>query len=415
VKIGCGYGGGFKNTVKMINKGIVSSWRYSLFVVYISMFVVLLSSCNGLDPNLSGNYKRVVLVYMAGNTNDGIGNDLLINLVDMEKGYLPTTSDKANVLLAYVHTKGKVPMLIRYSKNREYAVVKDTLFKYEETQSSTDPDVLRKVLEKTKADFPADEYGLIMSSHGTGWLPDNYPTRSLGTYSVDPYGHLVRTFGIDLNNNKGMDIKDLKDAIPYKLSFLMFDCCYMGGIEVAYELREKTDYIIASPTEILIKGFPFDKIMRPFFESTPDLGKVCEEYYTFYNSYSYQAATVVLVKSDKLKALADVCNTIFENNRAKIRSVDRDAIQKYYRVERAEKYFWDLDHFIETISSSSEYASFKAALAAAIPVKYTTSSFLSLPINRFCGVSSYIPAENPESIEAMYKGLDWNIDSGMIK
>jgi len=349
---------------------------------------------------------------MAGNTNDGIGNDLLRNLNDMEDGYIPPIADR-NVLLAYVHTRGGTPKLIRFSKGRNYAVIRDTLFEYEKTQSSTDPDILRSVMEKMKEEFPADEYGLIMSSHGTGWLPDDYMTRSFGSYSVDPYGHLVRAYGVDLNGS-GMEIKDLKNAIPYKLSFLMFDCCFMSGIEVAYELREKTDYIIASPTEILIKGFPFDKIMRPFFENIPDLERVCEEYYTFYNNYNSPAGTIALIRSDKLEVLANVCNTIFENNRAKIRSVNRNNIQRYYRTGRPERYFWDLDHFIETIASSNEYTGFKAALAEAIPVKFTTISFLDLPINRFSGVSTYIPAAIAESIEPMYKGLDWNIDSGMI-
>lgn len=33
----------------------------------------------------------------------------------------------------------------------------------------------------------------------------------------------------------------------------------MGGIEVAYELRNKTDYMIASPAEVISNGFPYEK------------------------------------------------------------------------------------------------------------------------------------------------------------
>jgi len=399
--------------MKMIITDNIYSNKMRTFIVCVSLFVFLLSSCDRIEPGLPDHYKRVVLVYMSGNTNDWIGNDLLRNLSDMETGYLPPTTDK-NVLLAYIHTRGETPKLIKFSKDKNFTVVKDTLFEYGNTQSSTDPDVLRAVLEKAKEEFPADEYGLIMSSHGTGWLPDDYLTRSFGTYSVDPYAHLVRAYGADQIGG-GMELKELKDAIPYKLSFLMFDCCFMGGIEVAYELRNKTDYVIASPTEILIKGFPFDKIMRPLFEDTPNLGKVCEEYYTFYNNYSYPAATIALMRSDKLNNLATVCNTIFENNRAKIRTVDRSTIQQYYRTGRPERYFWDLDNLIETIASSSEYTNFKAALAEVVPVKFTTNTFLDLPIIRFSGVSTYIPAASAEYVETMYRGLDWNIDSGMIR
>ena len=397
----------------MLIMNYISKKRYSLLIVSACLFGVLLSSCVETGTMPLSHYKRVVLVYMAGNTNDGIGSELLRNINDMEKGYIPPKGDR-NILLAYVHTRGETPKLIQFSKNRDFAVVRDTLFEYGATQSSTDPDLLKAVLEKAKADFPADEYGLIMSSHGTGWLPDNYNRGSFGTYSIDPYGHLVRTYGADLNGS-GMEIGDLKSAIPYKLSFLMFDCCFMGAIEVAYELRDKADYVIASPTEILLRGFPFDKIMRPFFEDVPDLEQVCLEYYTFYSNYNYPAATIALIRSDKLEALATVCNTIFENNRTKIRSVNRNSIQRYYRAGRPERYFWDLDHFIETIASSGEHANFKAALAEAVPAKFATASFLDLPINRFSGISTYIPAASAESVETMYKGLEWNIDSGMIK
>jgi len=387
--------------------------RYGLILLFAIASV--LSSCANIEPpDVSDRYNRVVLIYMAGNTTDGIGYELLGNLKDMESGYIPPV-DGQNVLVAYVHTRGTNPLLIRFSKDRNFAVVKDTLYKYE-AQVSTDPDVLRAVLEKTKEEFSAYEYGLIMSSHGTGWLSGNFRSRSAGTYSVDPYAHLVRAYGADIDGTGStkMELKDLRNAIPYKLSFLMFDCCFMGGIEVAYELREKTDYLIASPAEIYIKGFPFDKIMRPFFETTLDMKRVCEEYYDYYSNSS-SGGTISLVRSDKLEALANVCSTIFENHRAKIRLVNRGSIQRYYRTAGGTPYFWDLEHFIETIATPSEYANFKTAMAEAVPIKFATNYFYDLSIVRYSGLSTYIPTASVESVETMYKGLDWNIASGMIK
>ena len=386
---------------------------YSLCVIFVCLFGLLLSSCVGVDPPLPKNYKRVILIYMPGNTSDGIGGDLQRNLNDMEAGYIPPIGNN-NVLLVYSHMRGKEPCLVRFSKDSKFAVIKDTLFRYSSQSSSTDPAVLQAVLRQVKEEFPAEEYGLIMSSHGTGWLPDNYMSRAGRAYSIDPYAHLVRTFGADLNG-PGMEVTDLKNAIPYHLTFLMFDCCFMGGIEVAYELREKADYIIGSPAEILIKGFPFDKIMRPLFESAQDVAKVCEEYYDFYNNYTNRAATISLFKSSEMEALATVCSQIFENNRAKIRAVNRNTIQQYYRTGRPERYFWDLGDFIESIATGSEYNTFQSVLERAIPVKYNTSEFLNLVIRTYSGASTYIPAATPESVEAMYKGLEWNIDSGMIK
>lgn len=35
-----------------------------------------------------------------------------------------------------------------------------------------------------------------------------------------------------------MNINDMAEAIPMKLDYILFDACFMGGIEVAYEFRK---------------------------------------------------------------------------------------------------------------------------------------------------------------------------------
>ena len=50
-----------------------------------------------------------------------------------------------------------------------------------------------------------------------------------------------------------MNIEDLvtilsADAVPH-FDFVLFDACFMQSIEVAYALRNFTDYYIGSPTE----------------------------------------------------------------------------------------------------------------------------------------------------------------------
>ena len=56
------------------------------------------------------------------------------------------------------------------------------------------------------------------------------------------------------DGNRYMNISDLvtilsADAVPH-FDFVLFDACFMQSIEVAYALRNFTDYYIGSPTEI---------------------------------------------------------------------------------------------------------------------------------------------------------------------
>lgn len=53
-----------------------------------------------------------------------------------------------------------------------------------------------------------------------------------------------------------MEITDFAAAIPDHQSISLFsEACLMSGIEVAYELRNKTDYLLASSAELLVPGY----------------------------------------------------------------------------------------------------------------------------------------------------------------
>lgn len=44
------------------------------------------------------------------------------------------------------------------------------------------------------------------------------------------------------------------------MEYILFDDCYMSSLEVAYELRHVTNYMIACPTEVMVFGMPYSTI-----------------------------------------------------------------------------------------------------------------------------------------------------------
>ena len=91
--------------------------------------------------------------------------------------------------------------------------------------------MLKRVINDVTRLYPAKSYGLIVFSHGSGWLP--------------PHTLVNGSRSIIIDNDNEMEITDFAMALPDHLfEFIIFEACNMAGIEVAYELRNKAAYIM---------------------------------------------------------------------------------------------------------------------------------------------------------------------------
>ena len=382
--------------------------RYTATVL-VTAALVLLSSCEK-NPFSNDDYRKVVILYMAANNN--LSSYAEQNIATLKGGFIPDKNSK-DILIVYAHIAGNIPKLTRLFKNSDGSVTEDPVAVYED-HNSANGDVLKAVLNKVKTIFPAKEYGLILWSHATGWLPQGYYNSTFqGTWFEDPYAGMVKSFGED--RGVEMEIKELKSALPFHFNFIIFDCCFMGGIESVYELKDKATYIIASPTEILANGFPYRDIMSPLFQTKSNLEEACRLFYEYYNSQSgvHKSATIALYKTENLRQLATVAKGIFNNHRDKIQTLDMGTIQPYFRLNK--RWFWDLGNLIEEIATPTEYLTFRTALENVVVAKWTTEYFIDIKINKFSGISTYIQNPSNSFLDTFYKGFDWNFDSEMIK
>ena len=350
---------------------------------------------------------KTVLLYMVANNN--LSHDAENSISRLQNGYVP--AEEGN-LLVYKHCAGMDPVLLHIKKGEEGTVVADTAYRFPPRVSAT-KSALTQALNVTQALFPADSYGLILWSHGTGWIP---PLASSSSAAQEVSGSAPqRTFGLD--GKVELEIRDLAQAIPYKLSFMLMDACFMGGIETAYEVKDSVDYYIGSPAEILTESFPYHKIMQHIFKSTPDYAAVCKEYYDYYNAKSgaERSATVALMDCSKLAEVAEVAKRVFDQYGERIASLDLSLLQPYFRGSNS-KYFYDLKDLVDAIADASLSAEFAAALERAVPYKASTPYFIELPIRSFCGVSTYVPGNPADTkLADYYKQYKWNQATGMIK
>lgn len=58
-----------------------------------------------------------------------------------------------------------------------------------------------------------------------------------------------------VDGNDYMELKDFADAIPDKaFEYIVFETCFMAGIDVAYEFRDKAGYVVASSARLSRQG-----------------------------------------------------------------------------------------------------------------------------------------------------------------
>ena len=389
---------------------MVTGGMHIRFLFCALAMALTLFSCKKAETEEIVVVKRpkTVLLYMVANNN--LSYDAENSISRLQNGYIP--AEEGN-LLVYKHCAGMDPVLLHIKKGEEGTVVADTAYRFPPRVSAT-KSALTQALNVTQALFPADSYGLILWSHGTGWIP---PLASSSSAAQEQRSGSCpeRTFGLD--GKVELEIRDLAQAIPYKLSFMLMDACFMGGIETAYEVKDSVDYYIGSPAEILTESFPYHKIMQHIFKSTPDYAAVCKEYYDYYNAKSgaERSATVALMDCSKLAEVAEVAKRVFDQYGESIASLDLSLLQPYFRGSSS-KYFYDLKDLIDAIADASLSAEFAAALERAVPYKASTPYLIELPIRSFCGVSTYVPGNPADTkLADYYKQYKWNQATGMIK
>lgn len=360
---------------------------------------LLFNACCHDDDPVKPASTRTVLVYIAGDNN--LSDYINYNLEQMIEGAREGGLNQCDFLI-YADRATATPALYQLKADETGRIDTVRIRDYAEHNSAT-PEVLRQVVEEAFTAFPSDHYGLVLWSHATAWLPN-------------AGRDLTRSFGTD--GDETIEIDEMADALAaYHFDYILFDACYMGAVEVAYELRERAAQIIASPTEVMGSGFPYTTITPMLCETNFDGTSVAQAFYDFYDAQSGYArsATVSVVDTKSLDQLAAACREVLAGkSEAEIFAVDPDALQPLEFLKSSGRhYLFDLGDYIQALATDEQYTNFRAALNQAIPYRATTPyAFFAAPyeavkIERFSGLSVYLPGEGLATLNEWYKRLAW--------
>lgn len=365
---------------------------------FIALFAWTASSCRKSDEADITPVDRTVLIYMAADNSlnsYGYTNlQLLANSVtrrNLREGNLLVYLDSRTPSGEYTAE----PKIIKIEFDENGVLVQNVVKKYPEHNSGS-AEVLSNVISFAVSEYPAKEYGLILWSHGSGWLPSN--------------PNYTKAFGQD--GNSWIETNDLALAIPDNVfDFVVFDACYMGAVEVAFALRNKSDLFLASPTEIIADGFPYGEMVDYLFATKADIEGLARAYFKFYAEHkqtAYRSATISLVKTSELESLAAVTREIVYGKEEEIGHINIDLLQCFDR--NAYHSMFDMGEFLEKIATPQQYATFTNQMNKTIIYKAHTDSFLinqgGFLIKRYSGLSSYIPVKRYPKLNPEYYKLD---------
>jgi len=379
--------------------------KRDLQVLFLLLLLLSLASCRDEDGNSVATFPgKTVLVYMVA--DNSLSSDARVNIDSLMAGM-----ERSNIegnLIIYVDRNNEVPRLIRLVKAGDGTVSLQTIKTYPE-QNSVSPTVMASVFTEVADRFPSKSYGLVLWSHGYGWLPATTSAKTT-VQAVT-----LRWFGMDGADE--MEISDLVTALsagPH-FDYILFDACFMGGVETAYALRHCTDYLIASPTEVLSDGFPYSELVPYMVGSTKsDYIKMASLYYEHYSAmtgYSCSAA-VGCIKCSELEALAEETRALINAHAADLDSFHVDSVQHFESY--SPHLFYDFGNFVEHFTTGLQRHYFEQQLARTVLYKACTRNILSVngsshyfPVEHFSGLSTFIPSSVTTTRNASYQTQEW--------
>lgn len=257
-------------------------------------------------------------------------------------------SMKDERIMVFMATSEREAVLFELKKQNGRCLT-DTLRRYSD-RPFTSRQWLTSLFSEVMTLAPASRYGMVVGCHGLAWVPvqgQRSARKRLGSQErmdeednlykeerIDKEGEPYKEERIDKEGDDLMHFEvqgpvttrfiggtypetqiettDLADAMAdadLHTEYILFDACYMSSVEVAYELKDVTHYLIASPTEVISYGFPYITMGKHLL-GTPNYKGIADSFISFYSSYYLPYGTVAVTDCTQLDALAAIAQQI---------------------------------------------------------------------------------------------------------
>jgi hypothetical protein len=336
--------------------------------------IVSLSGCGGgggggttvTPPPPPTKAKWTILVYL--NASNDLFPDGDVNVGQMEKA---ATNAQVNIIVQWKQSKALFPAA-SFDGTRRYQIISNAS---SPTQNKLiqdlgagidmgNPQTLQQFIAWGKTNYPADRTELILWDHGNGWRTKQQQLRPKG-----------RAFSYDFATGNAIQIWDLKTALAGNtFDTIVFDCSLMQMVEVAYELKPFTQYVVASEESPPAAGYPYDQALGRYRDNptgtTLTLAESFVDTMLLVPSYVTSPIEESVIDTSKLPAVSTAVDQLaaqlitFNGALATTTQNIRANAQQYDTTVTPPRYFFDLFDVAQHYQSMAPQAAVQTAAAA---------------------------------------------------
>ena len=407
---------------------------FTLFICTISLAMTF-TGCSEEAFDTDSVNKQTILVFYpwtGDKSSTGLLGYLQNNIDSICDGIIDRKGLNNSRVLVFLSDKYNHSMLYDLQYNATTKSVDRVPLKEYEGASYASAEGIADILNEVKTQANALNYALIVGVHGCGWTYasdwSRYPyyarpsvTRPRDNnfsgiqFGPDPNVPLTRFFGSVSLAENAMDISTLAESIResgLKMQYILFDACYMSNIETAYELKDVTNYMIASGSEIMAAGLPYRSMWSYLNSATPNYSGIVSTSVNFYKNSTAPFCNLAAIDCRQVEKLASVMKEINAQYQLSA-SVSLDSIQHLDGFRP--NLFYDLETYVDSLHPSGYLLDqFKSQLKLTIKASdhtdeaytciYSSDSF---KIKNYCGITISDPSQHSVAIKGREKTGWW--------
>ena len=334
--------------------------------------------------------ERTIIMYLPY-SGSGI-NDLYPffeqNILDVEQSIKQAGGLGTNNLYVVIADHSPARVYLYRVRMEGTECVHDTIKRYDYPRLM-DAQWITRVINDVRSISNTPKYAMLVGCHGNGWLPpmDNVARAK------------TRWFG---GPGYAISIADFAQGIQHagiKLEYLVFDDVYLSCAEVAYDLRNATNTLIASTSEVMAAGMPYAKVFQYLAAPQPNFGQLVNDYIAYYQSTATPYATIGVINTQYIQPMAQLMKQV--NATCTWNTVNNYLLQDLDGSYFSPTVYFDFGSYARALfgSNLALYSQYQTLMAQLVPYKGNTAyiynaSGTTTRVNEFSGITISDPSAN---------------------
>ena len=370
-----------------------TKWFVALLMLMATSW---LSSCHDDIPDdlartrTATPQERTIIMYLPY-SGSGI-NDLYPffeqNILDVEQSIKQAGGLGTNNLYVVIADHSPARVYLYRVRMEGTECVHDTIKRYDYPRLM-DAQWITRVINDVRSISNTPKYAMLVGCHGNGWLPpmDNVARAKTRWFGGPGYAISIADFA-----------QGIQQA-GIKLEYLVFDDCYLSCAEVAYDLRNATNTLIASTSEVMAAGMPYAKVFQYLAAPQPNFGQLVNDYIAYYQSTTTPYATIGVINTQYIQPMAQLMRQV--NATCTWNTANNYLLQDLDGSYFSPTVYFDFGSYARALfgSNLALYSQYRALMAQLVPYKGNTAyiynaSGTTTQVNEFSGITISDPSVN---------------------